>query len=282
MDPCSDFQFPGLFSSQSKLPKRMDGIRLTTNTHKIYWYAERGDGGKITIRPLNAEMLPSGVKMPVTVEELQTRYHPEQHVYEQQVLPKIRKLEGILDKGDALRLDNQPAKAACEYRRALSFDEENIRATFGVGLVHLTQGEKDKACAVFKRLLELREAFEPRHKHMFNEFGIGMRKNKLFQEAVEYYGRALELTTDDENLHVNIARPLCEQKKFSACTLHLVQALRLDPGNKAATDFLGWMRCKGLIPLHLQVEADKALAAKPVPKAGAEDDCLVLPDELFQ
>ncbi len=258
----------------------MDGVRVRAYSHKIYWYAACDADGKLYIQPLNAEMLPSGVKLPISLVELAGGYDPEPEVYERTVLPKMRQLDGILEKADECRKENKNVRAACEYRRALAMDEENIRANFGAGLTYLAQGDTGKASEIFRRLLRLEGTFEERHKHMFNEFGINMRKNKMFQEAVEYYGRALELTKDDENLHINIARPLCEQRKFAACTQHLIQALRLAPGNKTAVDFLVWMKGKNLIPLRLQLEAEKALAAKPENETD-EGEC-VLPDELFE
>lgn len=280
MQDVPTLQIPGVFSTQSKIPKRMDGVRVRAYSHKIYWYAEYDANGGLSIQPLNAEMLPSGVKLPISLVELAGGYDPEPAVYERKVLPKMRQFDGILEKADEYREENKNARAACEYRRALAMDEENIRANFGAGLTYLAQGETGKAGEIFRRLLGLQGTFEERHKHMFNEFGISMRKNKMFQEAVEYYGRALELTKDDENLHINIARPLCEQKKFAACTQHLIQALRLAPGNKTAVDFLAWMKCKDFIPLHLQLEVEKALNVKPGDESG-EGEC-VLPDELFE
>lgn len=274
---------PGLYSTQAKVPTRLDGRRLSTYSNKIYWYAAYDDNGQLTIQPLNGEMVPSGMRLPLSLVELAAGYDPEPEEYERVVLPKMRKLDEILDKGDAFREEKQLGKAACEYRRALSLDEESARANFGAGLVYLEQGDREKAGQIFKKLVKMDGAFEKRHKHMFNEFGINLRKNKMLQEAVEYYGRALELTRDDEHLHVNIARPLCEQKKFAASAQHLLQALRLAPDNQIARDFLGWMKKSGLIPLHLQMLVDKALATPAVPKSQqAEEDMLVLPDELFQ
>lgn len=271
---------PGVFSTQSKIPKRLDGVRIHAQSHKIYWYAEEDEQGNLTIQPLNQDYLPSGVRMAVTPLELSAHYLPEQEIYEEKVGPKLRQLNGILEKADELRAADKPVKAAAEYRRALSIDEENIRANFGAGLTYLAQGDKEKARDVFKRLLKLQGTFEKEHKHMFNEFGISMRKNKMFQEAVEYYGRALELTKDDENLYINMARPLCEQRKFASGVIHLVEALRIAPGNKMATDFLKWLKSQSLIPVHLELEVEKALAAKaPAPQQVEE---LTLPDNLFE
>lgn len=274
---------PGLYSTQAKVPKRMDGIRLTTFPTKIFWYASYDDAGKLSIQPLNNEMLPSGVRLELSLVDLAAGYDPEIEEYERTVLPKMRKLDGILEKADELREEQQHAKAACEYRRALSMDEENVRGNFGVGIVYLAQGEKEKAGQVFKKLLKMEGTFEKTHKHMFNEFGISLRKNKMLPEAVAYYGRAIELTKDDDNLHVNMARPLCEQKKFAASTQHLLMALRLAPDNKTARDFLTWMQGQKLVPLHLQMLVEKALSMPAVPKAQLpEEDILVLPDDLFE
>lgn len=283
MPDSQSLPIPGLYSTQAKVPTRMDGKRLTTYPTKIYWYASYDEHEKLSIQPLNSEMLPSGVKLELSLVELAAGYDPEMEEYERVVLPKMRKLEGILDKADELREEQQHVKAATEYRRALSLDEENIRGNFGAGLTYLAQGEKEKAGQVFKKLVKMEGTFEKRHKHMFNEFGISLRKNKMLQEAIEYYGRALELTKDDDNLHVNIARPLCEQKKFAASTQHLLMALRLAPDNMTARDFLSWMKKSNLISLHLLPLVEKALSTPAVPKSQvAAEDILELPDELFQ
>lgn len=271
-------QIPGVFSTLSKVPKRMDGIRISANSHKIYWYAEEDADGQVTVQPLNADYLPSGVRLPVTSLELSANYLPEPEIYKLHTGPKLKQLNGILDKADEYRAENKNVRAAAEYRRALAIDEENIRANFGAGLAYLARGEKEKAGEIFKRLLKLQGTFEKQHKHMFNEFGISMRKNKMFDEAVTYYGRALELTKDDENLHINMARPLCEQRKFAAAVMHLIESLRIAPGNKTAVDFLTWLKSKNLIPMHLEIEVERALAAKPQPP---ETEGFALPDNLF-
>lgn len=270
---------PGLFSTQTKAPNRMDGIQVSSYTNKIYWYAEYDQQGRLSVQPLNAQMVPSGVRLPVTLEALAKNYTVEKSVYENSVLPKIRRLEGILDKADELRTEGKHERASCEYRRALAIDEESIRGNFGVGLVHLAKGDKQKANEVFKLLLKLEGAFEAQHKHIFNEFGINLRKNKMFEEAIEFYGRALQLTQDDENLHINLARAQCEMKKFSSCTMHLVEALQISPGNKAATDFLMWMLTKGYVPLHLNGKVEQALRAPGTEPEKEEES--ILPDELF-
>ena len=77
----------------------------------------------------------------------------------------------------------------------------HIRAIFGIGLVYLGKRDLKKAGYVFERLLSIEDSFGPEHKHLFNEFGIGLRKTRLHAQAIEYYGRALAYCDDDENLH---------------------------------------------------------------------------------
>lgn len=275
----AEAMIPGLFSTQTKAPNRMDGIQVSSYTNKIYWFAEYDSQGRLTVQPLNAQMVPSGVKLPVTLEALTKKYTAEQNVYEKSVLPKIRRLEGILDKADDLRREEKHERAAVEYRRALAINEESIRGHFGMGLVHLAKGDKQKANEVFTHLLKMEDAFEEQHKHIFNEFGISLRKNKMFDEATAFYGRALQLTKNDENLHINLARTLWEVKKFSACTIHLVEALQIAPCNKAATDFLMWMLTKELVPLHLHSKVEKVLVAPGIEPEPEEEP--VLPPDFF-
>jgi hypothetical protein len=57
----------------------------------------------------------------------------------------------------------------------------------------------------------LEAAFAPEHKHLFNEFGISLRKSRMVDQSIEYSTRALALTSTDENLHYNVARAYFEK-----------------------------------------------------------------------
>ena len=89
-------------------------------------------------------------------------------------------------------------------------------------------GDKEKAMLVFDKLVALDEAYHPEHKHMFNEFGISLRKSGLLDQAEAYYKRALNLCDVDEHLCFNIARTCFEKRDFAACIDHLARALELN------------------------------------------------------
>ena len=131
--------------------------------------------------------------------------------------------------GDHYRVTAKYAKAEQEYLKIKRIDEDNIRANFGLGLLYLSMDKAEKATYIFDRLVRLEEAFEPQHKHLFNEFGINLRKKGLFDEALKYYFRARELSPDDDHLLLNIARVYCEQNRLPEAEAAAREALALNP-----------------------------------------------------
>ena len=125
-----------------------------------------------------------------------------------------------------------------EYGKALNIDEENIRANFGIGLCYLDRCDEEKASDIFRRLVNLDAAFEKEHKHLFNEFGISLRKNAMFDEAIEFYTRAIGLTDDDENIYFNIARSLYEKGKKKEALHYIEKCLHLNPESAAANKLI--------------------------------------------
>jgi tetratricopeptide (TPR) repeat protein len=105
----------------------------------------------------------------------------------------------------------------------------------------MERGETEKAGDIFKRVVTLDAAFSPEHKHLFNEFGINLRKSKLTDQAVEYYARALAISDMDENLHYNIARAYFERGDEADCRDSLKRALELNPNMEVAIRFLEFL-----------------------------------------
>lgn len=258
-----DERLRGVFSSQEV---RVVGTGTTRrkSIHKVFWFVEQNEDGTIEVQPLNTNYVPTGSKKPLSMEELLEKYSPEPEFYVQSVYPKIRELNESVDRGDQCRDKGENFSAEFEYGNALSLDEENVRANFGIGLTYLARGQVDKADNIFERLVHLDAAFEEEHKHLFNDFGISLRKNKMYKQAVDYYSRALELSRVDENLHVNMARAMMEEKDYSGCVHHLLEALKLAPGNDTAMKFLAWLDKNNLIPVDMRALA----AAAGLPSSG--------------
>jgi len=123
--------------------------------------------------------------------------------------------------------------------------EREARSTFGLGLSHLKRGNKDRARVLFEDVAAMEGDFEPQHKHMFNEFGINLRKSGMPDVALLHYNRAAEISPNDENLHHNLARIYYELGDTQNCERELQKSLELNPELQYAQKFLRHVQRKG-------------------------------------
>lgn len=235
----------GVFSTQS-VSKVGTGTTQRKSIQKTYWMVSELDDGEVEIQPLNLNYVPSGPKRKVSKDELLEKFSPEPEFYAYNVYPKMKEMQQTVARGDRHRKRGESYSAEYEYNNALKVDEENIRANFGLGLTYLDRGDKEKADDIFQRLVQLDAAFEKQHKHLFNDFGINLRKNKMLEQGVEYYKRALELTDDDENLYYNVARAYYELEQYDKTAQYLSKALSINPEMEEARKFLNYLQKKGL------------------------------------
>ncbi len=254
----------GVFSSQ-EIRKVGTGTTTRKTVQKTFWYAEEDDKGDIFLQAINANFIPTGNKRKITRTELIEKYSPELEFYIQSVYPKMREMNDGLDRADTMREKGETFSAEYEYDNVLAVDVENVRANFGIGLTYLQRGETDKAENIFSRLVKLDAAFEGEHKHLFNEFGINLRKNKMLDQALEYYERALVLCKEDENLHINIARVYLEKNDIPNCLKSVTTAYSMASPSVVVKKFLEWLEAKKLIT-HEQAEAVRATAQAEQPQ----------------
>ena len=247
----------GVFSSQ-EVRKVGTGTTTRKSVHKTFWFVEQ-HGDEIVCQPLNTHYVPSGPKRTITIDELLAKFSPEPEFYQSSVFPKMQQLDRNIKQGDDHREKGESFSAEHEYQAALKIDCENVRANFGIGLTYLERGDKPKAQNIFDRLVKLEGAFEEEHKHLFNEFGIQLRKNSMISEAVTYYSRALEITKRDENLYLNMARAQFENHDLDKCLDNLFQALKLAPTHAVSIKFLNWLLKRRLVPEHLVAEANNLI-----------------------
>ncbi|MEG6552330.1 hypothetical protein V6C53_19040 [Desulfocurvibacter africanus] len=250
----------GIFSTQG-----MEGTSTGSTTRQVirkqYWSALELDGEIIEVQPLNANYVPSGPKKHVAKSQFLEQFNAEPEFYVSTVLPRMRELEKTLRRGETHRQGGEAYSAEFEFNSALKVDEENVRATFGLGLTYMDRGDTLKAEDILRRLVNLEAAFDSRHKHLFNEFGINLRKNHMFGQALEYYERAQELSDSDDHLLVNIARLHFERGDIRKCILHLKEALELNPEQDEARQFWSFLQRRGQLDGPLQdMDLNKELA----------------------
>ncbi len=236
----------GIFSTQSIL-KVGTGTTTRKTIQKTYWFVDETPDALLEIQPLNKNYIPSGPKRKITMEDLLAKFAPEPEFYFSTVYPKLQELSNTIQKGERHRNKGEVFSAELEFNQALSVDEENVRANFGLGLTYLDRGESHKANDIFERLVRLDAAFEQEHKHLFNDFGISLRKNRMLDQALEYYRKAEDLADSDEHLFYNIARAYFDKENVTECLEYLKRALKLNPDLKEARLFIKYLVDQGKV-----------------------------------
>ncbi|MFP4315990.1 MAG: tetratricopeptide repeat protein [Desulfovibrionales bacterium] len=228
------------FSTQISL-RIGTGATARKQTRTSYWYVVQNGADEFEVQQINAEHVPSGEKRIIDREKLFSEFHPEVEYYNTRVFPAMRKLQKTIARADRYRKRGEIFSAEMEYKNVLHIDPESVRATFGIGLIYLERGDKEKAGAVFNNLIRLDGAFEEEYKHLFNEFGISLRKNGLFKEAVDYYSRAMELTSGDDHLRFNLSRAFFECGDWKRCMVQLAHSMEKEQRFDEATQFCRYL-----------------------------------------
>ncbi len=210
----------------------------------MYYYAEEHEESMVCVQPLNLNWVPTTPKKRIKREEFMAVYTAEPDIYTEKTIPALKQLQKTLAKAEGFRKRGEPYSAEFEFQNALKMDANNIRGLFGLGLTYLERGETEKGHDVFTKLVKLEEAFGQENKHLFNEFGMKLRKNNMLDQALTYYTRAFKQDRKDENLLYNIARTLVEKNEYKKAAVCLKQALDLRKDFHEARKLLKWIITK--------------------------------------
>lgn len=235
----------GVFSIE-KSGKIGTGTTARRVKQVAFYYAKESEEGLIGLQLLNENKVPFGPVTEITKDELLGEYLPMPQMYKE-VIGNLRKVQKAVARGDKFRKRGESFTAEFEYANALTLDEQNVRANFGIGLCLLDRNEEDKAKEVFDRIVKIDSAFEDEHKHIFNEYGIALRKKKLTDQAVDYYKRGLEITQDDENLWYNLGRVLFDLEDWAGCAEAASKCLAINPDHPEGGKMLAYLTKKGLV-----------------------------------
>jgi len=207
----------------------------------LYFYAKQIEDDLLALQSLNSNWAPSGPITEVAMEELITQYQPEVELFLTKVKPVIQSIAKAVAKGDRHRANGKPYSAELEYNNALSLDEKNVRALFGLGLTYLQFDQHEKAKVVFEQLIALEGFAEAEYKHLFNQFGIELRKQNMIEESRRYYSRAIEVCSTDENLYFNLARAFYQGGKYQEAENMLMICLKMNPAHAEGNCFLRYI-----------------------------------------
>lgn len=233
----------GVYSHSTKYQYQF-GERAARYRHGTYWFVRRINDRNYEVQPLNGNNIPSGVRKVVDKETFLKYYTPELDFYREYTQPCLESLQKKIKLGRRYfnlgRLDD----AEREFCEAILLNDRDVDANVGLGGVYAEQKEFSKLRQVLDKLMSTDEIFREEQRHKFNEFGIDLRKRELYEDAVRFYRKALELNNQDENLHFNIARAYHGQGRLDAACEHLQLALQLNPRLREAEAFLVSIRCE--------------------------------------
>ena len=145
-----------------------------------------------------------------------------------------------LNLGSALeKVPGRTADAAAQYGEALRLEPSNAEAHFDMGCVlQGVPGRLDDAIAQYREALRLAPGSVP----ALGNLGNALNSEGRTQEAIAVYADASRLKPDDATLQLNYAVILLKVPGRKAeAAAHLREAVRLQPGNKAAMDLLARM-----------------------------------------
>lgn len=120
-------------------------------------------------------------------------------------------------------------KAEDKFNRALVFEAGNLKAEFGIGKVRIEQDRRDEANEIFIKISEANEIYEMANKHTFNEFGIYLRRQEMYEIAIQSYEKAISMDDKDAALYFNLAKAYAMNGKAQTGVDKLKEALAIEP-----------------------------------------------------
>jgi tetratricopeptide (TPR) repeat protein len=224
----------GVFFEESTITL---GTGHTQKTQKVknFCQAEQVNDEKVKLSFLGNEGKPTGIVIEIAYDEFLRRYtlDPSYRVKTKEESERDRHI-AVAEKQ---RARGEHYSAEMEYTSALKIDPESIRANFGIGTLYMEMGDTSKAKEVFKQLSEIEAIFEEENKHIFNEFGIELRKANMTEEALGNYLKAITISPHDEHLHFNIARIYYDKEEWDNALDWLHKALKINSHFRDAQNF---------------------------------------------
>jgi len=220
--------------SETKVQKI--GTMSTSRTQTIvdYYKCTRVDDNTMSVQILDMYGDPMPLVEKVPLEEFLKRFTFEPDKFQTRKTPNDLATDKAIATAERHVARKEYNSAEFEYSKALKLDEENVRANFGLGKLYVETGELDKASKVFGSLAKQDNVLAPENKHFFNDLGIELRGLHLYDQAEDFYLKALALAPDDENLLFNIARAAFDGGDGAKAKEYLDKALAINPGFEAA------------------------------------------------
>lgn len=213
-----------------------------------YYQVIEVDEGHVEIQLLDFSDQPVGKGSLISKNDLGKYIHCPDY-FKNKKKPGELLIEKHIQSGDRHFENREFFSAEYEYDRALLMDQDHLKANLGKGKTLFARGDREAAKKVFSKLSKLDPLYEKENKHIFNEFGIELRKKKMFQEAISNYLRAISIDPKDEVLYYNLGRAFYEEGRRKEAIDHLKHALTIKPDFQEAREFLEMIQPPSELPV---------------------------------
>ncbi|EDW09963.1 protein O-mannosyl-transferase Tmtc3 [Drosophila mojavensis] len=206
------------------------------------------------------------------ISKNQTRLEEADHLYRQAISMRSDYVQAYINRGDILMKLNRTAQAQEVYEQALLYDSENADIYYNLGVVFLEQGKSQQAHVYFNKAIELypeheqallnsaillqelggEEARQLSRARLYkvlskdanNEkvyFNLGMlaMDESSFDEAEQFFKRAIHLKSDFRSALFNLALLLADSKRPLDAVPFLNQLIRHHPTHVKGLILLG-------------------------------------------
>lgn len=170
----------------------------------------------------------------VKPEELKGEYELVPDYFEEKQSTKKKMIAKKLANGQEHLKQEEYYSAEFEFDGVINMDERNLEAHVAKGESLLAQGDVDGARDTLEKVSGFDELYDKSNKHIFNNFGMTLRKGGFYDKAVESYAKALRMDPTDENLFFNLSRVSYEKKDNKKALLFLKKCLELNPQHQNA------------------------------------------------
>ncbi len=170
----------------------------------------------------------------VDPDELAREYEPVPGYFEKKESAKQKEIAKKLATGKQHLKREEYYSAEFEFDGVIDLDERNLEAHVAKSEALLAQGDVEAARVTLEKVSEFEELYDKDNKHIFNSFGMNLRRGGFYDKAVESYAKALRMDPTDENLFYNIGRASYDKKDHEKALLFLRKCLELNPRHQDA------------------------------------------------
>jgi len=211
----------------------------------IHYYIEILENKTIALELVDDEGNPTGeiVEQDLSADDFNEKYTSCSH-HDCPLAPKtideIKKkmADNRVAMGEKHLENGELDKAEDKFNRALVFEAGNLKAEFGVGKIRMAQNRKTEAEEIFKKISEANEIYDMANKHTFNEFGIYLRRQEMYEIAIQSYEKAITMDEKDVALYFNLGKAYAMKGEYQPGIEKLKEALAIQPDFPEAAEHL--------------------------------------------